>query len=488
MHQLSHVALIAVVVLLLITCHETGSTAILLPLIRPSSRSGNKGLSKCAVLPLSINALPKRKLRRPPAIAEDAVDNAVEGPTIKICEEAIADINPGTTKDLWRSAMEYLPRLPWYPSAQRATDKEKRKKWAESKQFNVDELRKEDLLIQKDMEKFHKEPVIWTVNGNRTEVMVYTGLNPSTVMIFLPGNPGIAEGYHTFLQTIFSSVQSLDVIGVSYLGHNQATCGGKVLSLNDEIEHQFATYEHIKTLYPENTKFILAGHSTGALMSLSLMEKYPNDPIIRAFAIFPAIDDLMDSPRGAELKAIADFPLVFATLITSLRTVLGEKTFSSFIQGQFPDIPRHFNHIAINKLFHSGPMYNSMLVFRQTAERTKVFNEKLVERFVDRLTFFYSTEDHWIPYPNRANRIKSKFPDGEVIICEKSGAHEFKVLIKDPINAGKQDFVEKDEHLYEEPISVNRPPKYGGGVPHDFVYHHGWTVGQMVVKSIERYL
>lgn len=60
---------------------------------------------------------------------------------------------------------------------------------------------------------------VWEVSGYQTETLLWPSSNRAkTILLFIPGNPGLVEYYTSFLQGIHSKIgsSSFEIIGGNY--------------------------------------------------------------------------------------------------------------------------------------------------------------------------------------------------------------------------------------------------------------------------------
>ena len=117
----------------------------------------------------------------------------------------------------------------------------------------------------------------WDVKGESYRVLKLKGARTATaprcdslVFVMLPGNPGVPHFYLHFLHQVHRRCPEIDIYCPQHLGHCFPVSSPRLFTLNDQIKHKLDFMERLMTLYPPSTKFIIAGHSVGAYISLKV--------------------------------------------------------------------------------------------------------------------------------------------------------------------------------------------------------------------------
>ncbi|XP_008571555.1 PREDICTED: UPF0554 protein C2orf43 homolog isoform X2 [Galeopterus variegatus] len=134
---------------------------------------------------------------------------------------------------------------------------------------------------------------------------------PKLLIFIIPGNPGISVFYVPFLKALYSLTnRRFPVWIISHAGHALAPKDKKILTtladpnaqeikdiygLCGQIEHKLA---FLRTHVPKEMKLVLIGHSIGCYISLQMLKRTPELPVIRSFLLFPTIERMSESPNG----------------------------------------------------------------------------------------------------------------------------------------------------------------------------------------------
>ncbi|PWN89700.1 hypothetical protein FA10DRAFT_303005 [Acaromyces ingoldii] len=144
--------------------------------------------------------------------------------------------------------------------------------------------------------------LVWPATAARTPS------SPRLTLLFLPGNPGLADYYRGYLSELHRLVgPSLEIVCVSQLGHDPASAGFSldtepVVSLRRQIEHKEAI---LAALAGGTDRVILAGHSIGAYMALEIVRRRRTGPRIDSLhLLFPALHDMAQTPNARRLRLL----------------------------------------------------------------------------------------------------------------------------------------------------------------------------------------
>lgn len=121
----------------------------------------------------------------------------------------------------------------------------------------------------------------------------------STLLYFIPGNPGLVDYYLDFLSSLSAStMEFVSIYTVSHYGHSARYPNkGKPYSLSEQIQHHIACLNRIA----EGRKIIVAGHSVGAFIACQVAKKIN---VQQVYGLFPTISDIQATPNGRKLSAI----------------------------------------------------------------------------------------------------------------------------------------------------------------------------------------
>jgi pimeloyl-ACP methyl ester carboxylesterase len=165
---------------------------------------------------------------------------------------------------------------------------------------------------------FGPSQTFWWAPTNSTS----TNSRPNTVLVFIPGNPGLAAFYIPFLSAIhYSASQALNsssfaILAHTHLGHHKFSGSDTIantwpksahVELDAQTEALIQVVDAIRAEYGEETRVILAGHSMGSFLALQVLKARP-DALSGLFLLFPTITNIADTPNGTALSVRIRLP------------------------------------------------------------------------------------------------------------------------------------------------------------------------------------
>ncbi|XP_071663199.1 lipid droplet-associated hydrolase isoform X1 [Patagioenas fasciata] len=131
---------------------------------------------------------------------------------------------------------------------------------------------------------------------------------PRLLFMIIPGNPGLAGYYRTFIQALYCGLnQQYPVWVVSHAGHCKPPSGMEMIEDTDikELEDVFGLsgqVEHklnfLKKNVSKDIKLVLIAHSIGCYITLEMMKRASELQVLRSVLLFPTIERMAQSPQG----------------------------------------------------------------------------------------------------------------------------------------------------------------------------------------------
>ncbi|KAJ3296043.1 hypothetical protein HDU79_007666 [Rhizoclosmatium sp. JEL0117] len=281
-------------------------------------------------------------------------------------------------------------------------------------------------------------------------------VGPKTVFIVIPGNPGVLEYYEPFAESVFNNAHrihptlNLDVIALQHVGHSRPDFAAsdkskpsiinswntffnpskepRPLSLDQQIHHKLIMFDHIRSLYPKDTRFILTGHSIGCFMTLSVLRQRPNvDNLVKVILLFPTIKEIANTPNGKVIQWVATWGVrhTIAFIVMILRPIL------MFFPIVFYSIVALFSGMTgaalettVENLLHHQPGFHALTLGDWEMKQVLELDEETVERNHDKLVLYYGPKDKWAD-ESHFKDMKNRFPDIQAILCTDNVQHDF---------------------------------------------------------------
>ncbi|CAF1114499.1 unnamed protein product [Rotaria sordida] len=264
------------------------------------------------------------------------------------------------------------------------------------------------------------------INGILTHIYrLGDPLLSSKSIVIIPGNPGLGGFYIRFAHELYNLFnEKISILIISQAGHSPPL--KYCFTLNEQIEHKIKTIEKLLSINP-NHRLILIGHSIGSYMVLNMLEKFQNQ-FDRAFFLFPTIERMSESNAGKRFirwYPILIYILPFLCFIINLLLPFNwlKKKLISFY---FSNSPLDDRSILIDTVLYDllNPLTikNILQMANEEMSVVKKRNDQIIKRFINKITFYYGTNDHWVPN-DIVKQMKQIYPKGDIIQYEPNNHH-----------------------------------------------------------------
>ncbi|XP_004696115.1 lipid droplet-associated hydrolase [Echinops telfairi] len=260
---------------------------------------------------------------------------------------------------------------------------------------------------------------------------------PKVLILIIPGNPSFISFYLTFAKALFSLINGrFPVWTVSHAGHSYIPKDKKILGASDDssaqkikdiyglcgqTEHKLA---FLRTHVPKEMKLVLIGHSVGCYISLQMLRRAPELPVIRSLMLFPTIERMAETPKGKFVTPLLCWlQYVLRVLCYILFKPIPEfiKSFLVRFMLKVNNLPKECFSLSLLEPFC---LANAVYLGAQEMEQIVKRDDEIIKKHLSKLTFYYGTIDHWCPI-EFYNDLKKDFPEGDIRLCEKKMRHDF---------------------------------------------------------------
>jgi pimeloyl-ACP methyl ester carboxylesterase len=249
----------------------------------------------------------------------------------------------------------------------------------------------------------------------------------SKSIVIIPGNPGLGGFYIPFAHELYNLFnEKISILIISQAGHSPPL--KHCYTLKEQIEHKLKAIEQLLPTN-ENHRLILIGHSIGAYMVLKMLERLENQ-FERAFFLFPTIERMKDSLAGKRFLFWYPILINFLPFLCFLFKILfpSEWLKRKIISFYFSNSPIEDRSILVDTVLYDllNPLTIKNLLQMANEEMIVVQkrDDQILERFIEQITFYYGTNDHWVPN-DIPKYMKYLYPDGEILECTKKYMHAF---------------------------------------------------------------
>ncbi|KAA1471578.1 hypothetical protein DENSPDRAFT_865247 [Dentipellis sp. KUC8613] len=222
---------------------------------------------------------------------------------------------------------------------------------------------------------------------------------PRTVILFIPGNPGLLGFYIPFLSFLYEKASpSLAILAHSHLGHTPGIgqlgipTDASAVHLPAQVESILQVVDAIRSEFGADTKLLLIGHSVGSWLVTQALKARPSD-IAGAFLLFPTICNIADTPNGRHLSWIFRSP---SPRVVSDASVLIRWLPLRGLSLLFPSWP--YEQVSVlSSLLRSRHSIHACLTMADDEMRTiRQLDTELLKEHHERLWFYFAEDDDWV--------------------------------------------------------------------------------------------
>ena len=316
-------------------------------------------------------------------------------------------------------------------------------------------------------------------SSSQPTVTCATDKKPSSLLLVIPGSPGMSHFYIPFASRLFQLGEgTYDVAVVSHAGHSpgfprppdhnvtyrehlseisisqtqdrleveetgtavstaqDANCSANKnkssaftsphrdwYNLEEQIAHKLAYIRqhtaHVDSLY-------LVGHSIGCWMILQLLKHLEPTKVKQAILLFPTIEKMGVTPNGIRMSP----------LFTSWRIPF---TFGVWTMSWIPDFIKRY---VLRRYFHTTPsdhvdhmiqgainidskaIHNILCMANQEMNIVTDPPLEVVDTHIEKIVFYYGAGDRWT-LDSCFNDMSERHPEKEVHLCQQGCDHAF---------------------------------------------------------------
>ncbi|XP_064304191.1 lipid droplet-associated hydrolase isoform X1 [Phalacrocorax carbo] len=259
---------------------------------------------------------------------------------------------------------------------------------------------------------------------------------PRLLFMIIPGNPGLAGYYRTFIQALYCGLnQQYPVWVVSHAGHCKPPSGMEmmedtdikeledVFGLNGQVEHKL---NFLKKNVSKDIKLVLIAHSIGCYITLEMMKRASELQVLRSVLLFPTIERMAQSPQGKLMTPLLCKLRYVLYMPVYLLSFLPEGVKASLVRFALRGM-KTCDESSITtsvNLFSVDCIANILYMASQEMMKVVERDSTTIKQNLKKLIFYYGTGDSWCPQ-QYYDEIKMDFPDGDIRLCEKGLRHAF---------------------------------------------------------------
>lgn len=255
-----------------------------------------------------------------------------------------------------------------------------------------------------------------------------------TILLFIPGNPGLLEFYVPFLNAIYRSVNSdassssssssssspsstnnttsVTIFAHSHLGLSSYIRLGSSdksyfswpekssVALRAQIQAHLEFLDELLATYDDDptTRVLLVGHSIGCWLIQEMLKARATGalrPRVGAYFLFPTISHIARSPNGRKLSLFfrPPWPRTLAYLALLFRHIIPLLFILRLLRSSWPTSQLRVVH---NLLRAPAVIYASLTMANDEMETVRELDTEFLRDFAQNSWFYYAEEDNWV--------------------------------------------------------------------------------------------
>ncbi|KAH9039444.1 hypothetical protein EDB83DRAFT_2411710 [Lactarius deliciosus] len=227
---------------------------------------------------------------------------------------------------------------------------------------------------------------------------------PRTVLLFIPGNPGLLDVYIPFLDAIYSEANSSVTIFAhahlglsSYVGGDRSFPDTSSVTLPAQIQAHAEFLDELLAAYGPETSVLLVGHSIGAWFIQEMMKAHATDLHSRkrvgAFMLTPTLSEIGGSPNGKILSPFFRPPWPRALAYLSLLVQHTPQWALRLVLHSWPD-----GQLRFLRRFLQAPaaIYASLIMADDEVKTVLDLDVGFLHEFSGKIWFYYAETDGWV--------------------------------------------------------------------------------------------
>ncbi|KIY45799.1 hypothetical protein FISHEDRAFT_48609 [Fistulina hepatica ATCC 64428] len=244
---------------------------------------------------------------------------------------------------------------------------------------------------------------------------------PDTVILFIPGNPGLLDFYTDFLREIQEKNARTAILGHSHVGHTPQVQVTHTLdySLACQVQSAIEALNALRSVFL-NSRLVVMGHSVGCWICTQLLKTRGED-IDAAYLLFPTILHIADTPNGRSLSWL--FRPFMARMLSCLSNLLHFLPWAAYSL-LFPEWPSHQD--VLRRLVTSPrAVYAALTMAHDEMTIIKELDDIISHLdHASKIWIYFAAHDDWVGHHKAT--ILSRFTDEERIVHGPPGVpHAF---------------------------------------------------------------
>ncbi|KAI9443998.1 hypothetical protein H4582DRAFT_1918432 [Lactarius indigo] len=227
---------------------------------------------------------------------------------------------------------------------------------------------------------------------------------PRTVLVFIPGNPGLLDFYIPFLDAIYAEAKSSITIFAhahlglsSYIGGDRSFPDTSSVTLPAQIQSHVEFLDELLAAYGPETNVLFVGHSIGAWFIQEMLKARTaalrSHTRVGAFMLTPTISEIGGSPNGKFLSPFFRPPLPRALAYLSLLVQHTPQWVLHLVLNSWPESQLRFVYRFLQA---PAAIYASLTMADDEFKTVLGPDADFLREFSDKVWLYYAERDDWV--------------------------------------------------------------------------------------------
>ncbi|KAF8519114.1 hypothetical protein BU17DRAFT_90299 [Hysterangium stoloniferum] len=261
----------------------------------------------------------------------------------------------------------------------------------------------------------------------------HTSLQLLTVVLFIPGNPGLIDFYNPFLSELHRSFkdEGLAILAHALLGHSPhlTISKGSEFLLLQQVEAVITVVDKINACW-NNIKLVLIGHSVGSWIITQVLKARPN-VVDALYMLFPTISNMARTPNGRILSWFFHRPI--ASIISRL-SILLRPIVTPTVYLLYSSWPEHQRAVLRSFIRSPDSIFAALILAEDEMRTITAPDHSLLTEHLSKLWLCYAEKDDWVGEEREVlTRLLGEPADVRIVHCNHGVPHAFCILHGDLI-------------------------------------------------------
>lgn len=279
------------------------------------------------------------------------------------------------------------------------------------------------------------------VNSVPTHVMTWGGwieddFESDSVVVCVPGNPGITDFYYYFLQNLYSFV-GIPIWIINHAGNEPSPKNLAMPSIDKhpELYNMFGQVQHkkefLKQYFPNKKKLFLIGHSLGGKICAELMKDDEiASKVSQVHLLFPTLQHICESPNGIIFKGFIQYLIPVIVLFAWVLGIVPQfvqlkaVSFYFWVRGDWENCHQESCVKGTLKLLSAVGSKSSLTLAKDEMYKIKGLDSEVYDKYYDKIYCYFAQHDRWAPLFQYEDLMKAH-PKIHGTVLEEKFTHAF---------------------------------------------------------------